>query len=103
NIISDSSFKNPTGRKRWSEIANFPARRRGGSRTARALKEQTISRKDAKAQRIAKNNFFVFFASSAALRLCVECFCSWGCEAERVTPKGLGNHNSGLATRSLTA
>jgi hypothetical protein len=29
------------------------------------LKEQTISRKDAKAQRIAKNNFFVFFASSA--------------------------------------
>jgi hypothetical protein len=41
------------------------------------VKKQTISRKDAKAQRLAKNNSVVLFAPSAALRLGVKCFCSF--------------------------
>jgi hypothetical protein len=45
---------------------------RGGGE-AEALKKQTISRQDAEAQRLAKNNGFVLFASSATLR---ESFCS---------------------------
>ena len=40
------------------------------------MKKLTISRKDAKAQRFICRNFFVFFAPIAALRLCVNYFCS---------------------------
>jgi hypothetical protein len=45
-----------------------------GLRPSEAVKKSTISRKDAKAQRLAKKNCLVFFAPSAALRLCVKCF-----------------------------
>jgi hypothetical protein len=47
-----------------------------GPRAEEVVKKQTISRKDAKAQRLAKNNCFVFFAPLATLRLCVKRFCS---------------------------
>jgi hypothetical protein len=40
-----------------------------------AGKKRTISRKGAKTQRLANDDFFVFFALSAALRLGVKCFC----------------------------
>jgi len=40
------------------------------------VKKRTISRKDAKAQRLANDDFFVFFAPFATLPLCVKCFCS---------------------------
>ena len=40
-----------------------------------AVEKRTISRKDAKVQRLAKNNSFVFFAPSTTLCLCVKCFC----------------------------
>ncbi len=47
-----------------------------GKRCQEGVKKLTISRKDAKAQRFICRNFFVFFAPIAALRLCVNYFCS---------------------------
>jgi len=55
--------------------------------------ERTISRKDAKAQRLANNNFCIFFATLAPLRLCVNCFCSFGV----FTAIAVGDNPSALA------
>jgi hypothetical protein len=43
----------------------------------KGVKEQTISRKVAEAQRLANNGSFVSFAPSRTLRLCVKPFCSF--------------------------
>ncbi len=42
------------------------------------VKKYTASRKDAKAQRLAKKNPFVCFADFATLRLSVRCSCLFG-------------------------
>jgi hypothetical protein len=48
---------------------------RGASWGGEAVKKQTISRQDAKAQRRVMLKCFVFFAPSATLRVGVKCFC----------------------------
>ena len=64
-----------------------------------AVKKPTISRQDAKTQRLANNDFSVLFARSATLRLCVKCFCS---SRNYLTPS-CGTGQGGSQTTPISA
>jgi hypothetical protein len=61
-------------RRGYSAISCPP--HHGNSATRRRFTEKTISRKEAMSHRRAKENRFIFLASSSTLRLCVKRFCS---------------------------
>jgi len=66
-----------------------------GSSLRREQVRKTISRKDAKVQSIAIKAALTSFAPSAALRLCVKCYCSCRplCVASHIKANGSAGGN----------